>query len=547
MASTIPQTSSDNYKIIDSDTVTDCPICLEDFDDITCSIITCGCGIKVCLSCAKESLMNTTKDPHCFNCHRGWDREFQYKNFGNTWINKTYKEYRKGLLLEREKARMPDTQQAVEEYMKVGDYKKQLADMIKIEKELKEAHQHAKYELRIMRTKINRIQKGHIDVTDEEKKKFVKKCPVDDCRGFLSTSYKCALCKVFVCPDCHEVIGHSRDEEHKCDEDTVETIKMMKKETKPCPTCATPIFKVSGCDQMWCTQCQVAFSWNKGTIEKGVVHNPHYYQWMKENNGNIQNPGAEVCGGIPTYFTLRNLCANINKQFANNKQMKESKKLRNMLDIYIEKLLFRSLRYLLENISGNTVCRYEHLIVNITSVVYHIHRTANHNLHTIIDPMRLAVNGAIDNKDLRIKYLAKEIDDKHLMTMIARRDNIREKKLAMLQVFELYNNVVTEFLNSLLPHTEKIGIYNEAQIDDMFTYIFTGIIYMYDTAMYCNKQLMTIANNYKMKVHFITELEISNGMYNYNYLNEYLKYQNIVQKELQEQVKNIIDMKLINE
>ena len=95
MASPIPQTSSENYKIIDSDTITDCPICLEDFTDITCSIITCGCGIKVCLSCAKESLMNTTKDPHCFNCHRGWDREFQYKNFGNSWINKTYKEYRK--------------------------------------------------------------------------------------------------------------------------------------------------------------------------------------------------------------------------------------------------------------------------------------------------------------------------------------------------------------------------------------------------------------------------------------------------------------------
>lgn len=42
---------------------------------------------------------------------------------------------------------------------------------------------------------------------------------------------------------------------------------------------------VKNCDQMWCIECKTAFSWAKGTVEVGMVHNPHYYQWMRQNGG----------------------------------------------------------------------------------------------------------------------------------------------------------------------------------------------------------------------------------------------------------------------
>ena len=49
-------------------------------------------------------------------------------------------------------------------------------------------------------------------------------------------------------------------------------IALIKKETVKCPNCATPIYKISGCDQMWCTSCNIAFNWRTGRKIKGIIH-----------------------------------------------------------------------------------------------------------------------------------------------------------------------------------------------------------------------------------------------------------------------------------
>ena len=49
---------------------------------------------------------------------------------------------------------------------------------------------------------------------------------------------------------------------------------------------------VKNCDQMWCIECKTAFSWSKGTVEVGIVHNPHYFQWMRQNGGMPGVPGG---------------------------------------------------------------------------------------------------------------------------------------------------------------------------------------------------------------------------------------------------------------
>jgi len=140
-----------------------------------------------------------------------------------------------------------------------------------------------------------------------ERRAFVMKCPQSTCQGFLSTQYKCGLCEIRVCAHCHVV---KTAEEHTCDPATVETIQQIRREARPCPCCTALISKVDGCDQMWCTQCHTAFSWNTGRVETTVVHNPHFYQYMRETGQAAprrDNPGFGCAAVHNIEDTLRRL------------------------------------------------------------------------------------------------------------------------------------------------------------------------------------------------------------------------------------------------
>jgi hypothetical protein len=131
---------------------------------------------------------------------------------------------------------------------------------------------------------------------------FFMACPRQDCRGRLSTAYKCGLCEHWCCPDCHGDKGLERSSTtHRCDEGDKKTVALLKENTKPCPKCHEGIFKVSGCDQMWCTQCHTCFSWQSGKILNGVIHNPHFYAWQRDQHGGVapRVPGDDPCGGGP--------------------------------------------------------------------------------------------------------------------------------------------------------------------------------------------------------------------------------------------------------
>lgn len=142
---------------------------------------------------------------------------------------------------------------------------------------------------------------------EEEKskeKKYTIKCQDKDCNGYVcNRTYKCGLCDKYTCSKCFVI----KEENHICNENDIKSAELIKKETKPCPNCSERIFKIEGCDQMWCTECNTAFSWKTGNkINHNSIHNPHYFEYLAKQNNGIQprNRLDVLCGGIPDTLIL---------------------------------------------------------------------------------------------------------------------------------------------------------------------------------------------------------------------------------------------------
>jgi hypothetical protein len=80
-----------------------------------------------------------------------------------------------------------------------------------------------------------------------ERAKFIMKCPSSECRGFLSTAYKCGTCQMWACPDCLVMKGEEKDAAHTCDPGQKESVALIIKESKGCPKCGQRISKIDGC------------------------------------------------------------------------------------------------------------------------------------------------------------------------------------------------------------------------------------------------------------------------------------------------------------
>ena len=298
----------------------ECQVCCEALNKSNHSKVSCNyCEFVQCSSCAEKYLLDTPNDPHCMSCKTGWNREKLTENFTKKFVTKTFKERRENLLFERERALMPATQPAAEREKKLRDINKQIQTKDEILTELNVQQNNilnepcANDEARMARYRRYLETKALSDeiyrqrmylayqhslllnrpATNGPRREFIRACPANDCRGFLSTGWKCGMCDTKVCPTCHEI---KTQDDHECKPENVETARLLAKDTRPCPKCASMIFKIDGCDQMYCTACNTAFSWRTGQIETGRVHNPHYYDYLRRvHNGNIpREPGDAV-------------------------------------------------------------------------------------------------------------------------------------------------------------------------------------------------------------------------------------------------------------
>lgn len=275
-----------------------CDICAEKFNRSFRKPVLCNCEFKCCRKCAKTYLLSKNELPHCMNCKIEWNREFMSGNFEKVFINKEYKEHRETLLLEKEIRMLQATQPEVEKIIKMEEIH------LKIESIKEEYYK----KIEDLEKELNHTKNS----TEKERKKFIRRCPNGECKGFMSTSLKCGVCECFACGVCRELKGFTTAEReaHVCDPEIVKNVEAIQKDSKECPKCSSLTYLMHGCNQIFCTECHAVWDWKTRKIQiGGVIHNPEYFEYQKKlNNGQIpRNPNDIICGRELDHHLARNL------------------------------------------------------------------------------------------------------------------------------------------------------------------------------------------------------------------------------------------------
>jgi hypothetical protein len=218
-----------------------CIICAENYNNSFHKPIKCEyCDFEACKKCCQTYLINEN-DPKCMSneCNRQWTHQFISNHFSKTFINNDLKLHYEKILFDKQRALMPSTQPLVENILRREEYQRKINAAYNVVREAKNNLNAVQIEYNIF------VRSGHTN--ENTRSVFIRACPDSECRGFLSSQWKCGICSKWTCPTCHEVKGMERDVEHTCNPDNVATANLLNSDTKPCPKCGEGIFKIDGC------------------------------------------------------------------------------------------------------------------------------------------------------------------------------------------------------------------------------------------------------------------------------------------------------------
>lgn len=404
-----------------------CNVCVEDYNKTNRYKVTCSCGFEACRNCIKTYLVDVDQmsDAHCMSCKVQWNRQFLVDSFEKTFMAKTWKNHRENILYERELSMMPETQIYVE---KIIELEKKENEKKSIEEEIS----NLVIRLNECKYEIHKLKTTSVDLSC--RREFIRHCPNGDCRGFLSTSLKCNICEIWACGDCREVKGNTRNTEHVCKEDILASVKQLEKDTKPCPKCASSIFKIDGCNQIWCYNCHTAFDWKTLRIETGTIHSPEYFDYLRRSGKEIPRTQGDVpCGReLSNYFISRNY----------------SKFTKSDMD-------------------------------TIRTVI-----------HVREIELRRFNPGNIDdrNRDVRIRYMMKNIDKDKLKILLQKREKETQKKIEISNLLKMYIECMTDIFYRYKEDSKNKKAYH-SEIKNLVTYT--------------NEYFEKIAKSYNCKVYSI--------------------------------------------
>lgn len=392
-----------------------CVICAENYNRSNRKLVKCQyCEFMSCSACCRTYLLSQPV-VKCMNnsCNREWTRQYTRDVMPLTFINKELKQHREKMLFDQERALMPATQPTVE-------YRKNRAPMLDEQSRIKRQIAELKEKLHDNIFEISRLDRQYArDMGDNqagggaakrEAPKFIRACPSENCRGFLNTDWKCGLCSNYTCSKCHVVKGPEKNtDQHTCNKDDVATAELLNKDTKPCPNCGMGIFRIMGCDQMFCTECHTAFDWRTGRVETENIHNPHYFEWARRNGTLERNPRDILCGReIDRIFITRiaydlDHLNNYNRHLTDDEKKTNKKSIDLIVEIcrnvvHIRFVLLQNYQYNYE--ANNRELRIQYMMNQICEALFksrlHAQNKKNHRTLEIRNILRLTIDTLTD-------------------------------------------------------------------------------------------------------------------------------------------------------
>lgn len=258
------------------------------------NVVCTHCSEKCCKKCYNTYILGSESN-NCMFCGEPQTTHFVRYNIMTTNIP-AFKTREAAKLLMREKAMIPDTQAQMELEQIENDVSflvNGMDSLLTIQEKIrkpKATENIISFFLTTLDDSIEKVKTQLCDLNGYSAELIKLKsgkhgilgsfpCPAVGCNGVVLRT-KCGVCNVIACNKCREIKG----EGHTCDDNNIATVAAIKRDTKPCPKCKVAIYKIEGCDQMFCTHCTTGFSWRNGKLlNTSILHNPHYFEWMQNH------------------------------------------------------------------------------------------------------------------------------------------------------------------------------------------------------------------------------------------------------------------------
>lgn len=446
-------------KVVDS---SECDVCCTVFNKSTNKPVVCPaseCAYSACSTCVRRYLLdNPLSAPHCMACKKQFSRLFVVEKLTKTWTNDTYLPEISKVQVDVELSKLAESMEEAENRKQIAENKKTLE---KLNEEFKEdtlrwrrdreIFQEIRFQYSIRRLRLLKENVRLSKNKEEERKTFTMPCAYNNCNGMLSSQYKCGICDKYTCKDCHEPL----EEEHKCNPDNVATTQAIKKETRPCPSCNTRIYKIEGCDQMWCTSCKTPFSWTTGKVVKAGerIHNPHAIEFFKQNGGGgmIRAPGDLVCGGLISFREFK----------------------------YIQDLMTVGAT------SAKTMAVIAHLLIT-----YRIVDEVSRNYLRVAREISQAHQ---DFNEERVKYILKDIDKDKFASIVKQHNKAKNVQMEMSFIWELVSTFGIEMFKLL----SDMAMNRKIEVDQLYQLVCQKLTEFNTLVKYVNLQMaqVSVAHN----------------------------------------------------